>query len=111
MIFNLKDLKMEPHPKFQGVKIAFLLTKEKHPELSITVLEIEPGIEIPKHRHEKEVDTIFVLEGEGEIYLSEKWQRAKSGDVIIVSPGVSHAVKNTGLSPLKCYIVHAPALW
>lgn len=111
MLINIRDLKMEPHPKFHGVKIAFLLTREKHPELSITVLEIEPGIEIPLHKHAREVDNILILEGEGEIYLEGKWQRAKSGDVVVISPGVSHAVKNTGLSPLKCYIVHAPALW
>ncbi|BAU23032.1 cupin [Caldimicrobium thiodismutans] len=111
MILNLKDLQMEKHPKFKGVKIGFLVTKEKHPELSITVLEIDPGIEIPIHQHEKEVDSIFLLEGEGEVYLEDKWQKIKSGDVIVVSPGIRHGVKNTGSTKMRCYIVHAPALW
>lgn len=108
---NLKNLEMKPHPKFEGVKIGYILTKEKHPELSITVLEIMPGIEIPLHRHEKEVDTIFILEGEAEVFLKDSWENAKEGDVIVISPKEVHGVKAVGEKPLKCYIVHAPALW
>lgn len=108
---NLEELEMKPHPKFEGVKIGFLLTKEKHPELSITILEVLPGIEIPVHVHEKEVDVIFILEGEAEVFINNTWQRAKRGDIIVVSPGEEHGVKALGEKVLKCYIVHAPALW
>jgi len=110
-VINLKDLEMKPHPKFEGVKIGYILTKEKHPELSITVLEILPGAEIPLHTHKKEVDTIFILEGSAEVFLNETWRRVKEGDVIIISPKEVHGVKAVGEKPLKCYIVHAPALW
>jgi len=110
-VININELEMRPHPKFKGVKIGYVLTKEKHKELSITVLEIEPGIEIPLHTHEKEVDTIFILEGEGEIYLGEFKHKGKKGDIIVISPGEIHGVKAIGSSKLKCYIVHAPALW
>ncbi len=110
-MINLKDLEMKSHPKFEGVKIGYILTKEKHPELSITVLEISPGVEIPIHTHTREVDTIFILEGTAEVFLNETWQKAEAGDVIVVSPGEEHGVRATGEKPLKCYIVHAPALW
>ncbi|PMP64912.1 MAG: cupin [Thermodesulfobacterium geofontis] len=110
-IINLKNLEMKPHPKFEGVKIGYILTKEKHPELSITVLEILPGIEIPLHSHEKEVDTIFILEGEAEVFLRDSWEKAKEGDIIVISPKEIHGVKAVGEKSLKCYIVHAPALW
>ena len=43
-VINLDNLEMKPHPKFKGVKIGYVLTKEKHPELSITVLEVLPGV-------------------------------------------------------------------
>ncbi|MFN3567298.1 MAG: cupin domain-containing protein [Caldimicrobium sp.] len=111
MKINLKELNMKPHPKFQGVKIAFILTKEKTQALSITMLEIEPGIEIPIHSHEKEVDSILVLKGEGEIYIEDKKSSLKEGDCVVIFPGMKHGVKNTGTNPLICYIVHAPALW
>ncbi len=111
MIKNIKELTFQPHPKFPGVKIAFIVTKEKHPELSITLLEIDPGVEIPRHTHEKEVDTILVLEGEGEVFLEGKWQKIKTEDTIVITPKLEHGLKNTGKKSLKCYIVHAPALW
>ncbi|MFN4196649.1 MAG: cupin domain-containing protein [Caldimicrobium sp.] len=111
MKINLNELELKPHPKFQGVKIAYILTKEKTQALSITVLEIKPGIEIPVHSHEKEVDTILVLKGEGEIYIEGKKAPLKEGDCVAILPGMKHGVKNTGAKPLFCYIVHAPALW
>jgi len=110
-IINLNMLEMKPHPKFEGVKIGFVLTKEKHPELSITVLELSPGVEIPLHTHEKEVDTIFILKGKGEVYLKNKWSQVKEGDVVVISPKEIHGLKANKDTNLKCYIVHAPALW
>ena len=110
-VINIKNLKMQPHPKFEGVKIGYILTKEKQPELSITVLEVSPGVEIPIHSHAKEVDTIFILEGNAEVFLNENWRKVEEGDVIVVSPGEVHGVRVVGEKPLKCYIVHAPALW
>lgn len=111
MIVNLEKLEMKPHPKFEGVKIGFITTKEKTPELSITLLEIEKEVAIPIHTHEKEVDTIFILEGEGILFLDDNEYKVKKGDVIVIQAGKKHGIKNTGDVPLKCYIVHAPALW
>jgi quercetin dioxygenase-like cupin family protein len=108
---NLKEVNMQAHPKFEGVKIGYVSTKERHPELSIVILEIIPGIQIPTHTHEREIDSIFVLEGEGEIFLNNEWTNIKAGDIIVVGTNELHGVKSTGDIPLKAYIVHAPALW
>jgi len=111
MIINLEQVEMKPHPKFKGVKIGFITTKEKTPELSITLLEIEKEVVIPVHIHEKEVDTIFILEGEGALFLEDKEYKVKKGDIVVIQAGKKHGIKNIGNTPLKCYIVHAPALW
>jgi len=106
---NIESLDMEKHPKFEGVRIGFVTTKDTTPQLSITVLEVEEGVEIPVHTHEREVDTIFVVKGEGEVFLVDKWVPFKEGDIIVIPPGDSHGVK--ARNKLLCYIVHAPALW
>lgn len=108
---NLQSLEMRPHPKFDGVKIGFIVTKERQPELSITVLEIQPGVEVPIHTHEREVDSILVLSGRGKAYVGDSWQDIGPKDVLVLPPGLRHGVKNDGDEPLICYIVHAPALW
>lgn len=111
MRVNLESLEMKPHPKFEGVKIGFIVTKERHPELSITVLEIQPGVEVPIHYHEREVDSILVLSGRGKAFIGDSWQDIGPRDVLVMPPGLKHGVKNDGDEPLVCYIVHAPALW
>ncbi|HQA03645.1 MAG TPA: cupin domain-containing protein [Thermodesulfovibrio thiophilus] len=108
---SLNELPMQPHQKFSGVKVGYVITKEKHPELSIIIMELDPGVEIPLHTREKEVDSIFIVEGEGEIYIENNWQIVKKGDIIAIGAKELHGLKAKGQTPLKCYVVHAPALW
>jgi len=108
-VINLKEVELKPHPKFKGVEIGFVTTKEYTSEVSITILKIAPGVEIPVHTHENEVDSIFVLEGEGEIFVNGSWQPLKKGDIIVVPKKEEHGVKTK--TEMLCYIVHAPALW
>lgn len=111
MKVNLENLEMKPHPKFNGVRIGFIVTKDRHPELSITVLEIQPGVEVPIHDHEREVDSILVLSGTGKAFIGDSWHEIGPKDVLVMAPGLKHGVRNDGIEPLICYIVHAPALW
>lgn len=108
---NLKEVNMQPHPKFEGVKVGYVSTKERHPELSIIILELVPGIQIPLHTHEREIDSILILEGEGEMFLNNEWIRVKAGDIIVVGANELHGLKSTGEIPFKSYVIHAPALW
>ncbi len=106
---NLSDVQMQPHPKFNGVRIGYVVTKERHPELSIIILELDSGVEIPLHTHEKEIDSIFIIEGEGDMYMNNDWQPVKKGDIIAIGSKELHGLK--AKTALKCYVVHAPALW
>ncbi len=107
---NLSELEFKPHPKIPGIRIGYILSKEQRSELSLILLELEPGVEVPIHTHDRQVDSILVLEGTGEIYLEEGWQEVKPFDVIVIEPGVDHALraKERGL---RCYIAHGPAFW
>lgn len=84
-------MKLGPHPKFEGVGFALLINREKDPRLSVSMLEIKPGVEIPIHTHETQADSIYVL--------------------ILIPPGEEHGVKNSGDEPLRLFIVHAPPLF
>lgn len=106
---NLNEVKMQPHPKFSGVNVGYVVTKQTHPELSIIILEIASGVEIPIHTHEKEIDSIFIIEGEGELYIADTWQSVKKGDIVVIGKNELHGLR--AKTPLKCYVVHAPALW
>lgn len=108
---NIEEVEMKEHPKTKGVKIGFIVTKEKCREASIIVLEVTPGVEIPIHTHEKEVDTVYVIQGEGEIFINGKWEKIGSGDIMVMFPGEEHGLRCKGDKIMRCFIVHAPALW
>lgn len=109
--FRKEEITFKPHPKFEGVKIALLVDSQKSPQASVSLLEIEPGVEIPIHTHETQIDSIYVLEGEGEAFVNGKWEGISAGDYIFVPAGEEHGVKNTGQGRLKLFIVHSPPLF
>ncbi len=109
--YRQEEIKFSDHPKFKGVKWALLIDSQKSPQAGVSMLLIEPKIEIPIHTHETQIDSIYVLEGEGEAYVNGKWEKIKAGDYIFVPPKEEHGVKNTGEGPLKLFIVHSPSLF
>ncbi|NPB10021.1 MAG: cupin domain-containing protein [Thermodesulfobacteria bacterium] len=106
-----EEIEFKDHPKFAGVKIAILVSSKDTDRASISMLRIEPGVEIPIHTHDPQVDSIYVLSGEGEAYVNGSWQKIKTGDYIFVPAREEHGVKNTGSGELELFIVHSPPLF
>lgn len=98
------------HPKFAGVKIAVLVRGTDSDVISVSELEIEPGIEIPVHAHETQSDSIYVLSGHGEAHINGAWQRIGPGDYLLAPAHAKHGVRNTGALPLRLFVHHSPPL-
>ncbi len=105
------DELLEPHPKFQGGKLAVLVKEKDSSQLSTSILEVGPKVEIPIHSHETQWDSIYVVSGKGEVFLDGKWHPIEAGDYILIPPGEPHGVKNTQDEPLKLFVVHSPPLF
>lgn len=106
-----KGMIFEPHPRFAGVKIAKLVTKDQGHTIGVTMLEIGSGIEIPIHTHDRELDSIFVLSGKGQAFIDGAWKDIAEGDYILIPATIEHGVKNTSDQVLKLFIVHSPAIF
>jgi quercetin dioxygenase-like cupin family protein len=98
------------HPKYEGVKIAVLVTSQDSPNVSVAQLEIAPGVEIPVHTHDPQLDSILVLSGQGEISVNGAWQKVVSGDYVLAPSGAEHGVRNSGSEPLRLFVHHSPPL-
>ena len=105
------EINFEDHPKFKGVKIALLVSSQDTDRVSISMLKISPGVEIPIHTHDPQIDSIYVLEGEGEAYVNGSWQKIAPGDYLFIPPQEEHGVRNSGEKALKLFIVHSPPLF
>ena len=63
---------------------------------------LKPGDAIGMHRHETDEDIYIILPGEGTfVNTSKEYQGQGGGDTSIARRGQSHALRNTGRTPLK----------
>ncbi len=111
IFFKADEILFEPHPKFEGVKIAKLAGKEQGSVIGVSILSIQPGVEIPVHIHDDNADSIYCLEGSGEIYCGGHWKPFGKGDYCLVPPKEEHGVKSEMGQELKLFIVHSPPLF
>lgn len=64
--------------------------------LAGVVLGFEPGQSVPLHSHEHKDEIFDVLEGDGEIYVADRWVRAGPGAMVHIPPGIQHGLRNSG---------------
>jgi mannose-6-phosphate isomerase-like protein (cupin superfamily) len=64
--------------------------------------------EVKLHKHQSHSETIYVIEGTGEMRLGEKKYLIKKGDVLFIPENMPHSVKVTSDIPLKVLSVQAP---
>jgi quercetin dioxygenase-like cupin family protein len=109
--FASEKRELNDHPRFAGVKIAILVKQDDSDKLSVSQLEIAPGIEVPKHTHDVQIDSIYIVSGQGEAFIDGKWTEISSGDYIFVKPRTEHGIRNTGDQPLRLFIHHSPPMF
>lgn len=64
--------------------------------------------EVKLHKHQVHSETIYVLEGSGEMRLGEKKYQIKKGDVLFIPENTPHSVTVTSDIPLKVLSIQAP---
>lgn len=75
----------------------------------VAVVEIfEPGGRTPPNTHQRAHEMFFILEGQGRAYADDQVLELRKGDAMLVRPGSSHAVENTGPGKLYCLTVMTP---
>ncbi|MCC7522690.1 cupin domain-containing protein [Candidatus Uhrbacteria bacterium] len=84
-------------------KVLFTGTKSQ-----LVVMNIPPGGEIGEETHDHVEQTLYFQSGNGEAVLNDVVSAVGAGDVLVVTPGTKHNVKNTGSDPLKIATVYAP---
>ena len=62
---------------------------------------IHPGITLqPSHSHIDIEEIVFVLEGEGEVWVEGKTCKIRKGDSVLFPANSKHTTRNTGTEPL-----------
>src|SRR3954470_13463716 len=70
---------------------------------------IAPGDGPPLHRHEREGESWYVIEGSLRFELDGDIRDAPAGSFVHVPPGVPHCFQNAGDVPTRILVLFAPA--
>jgi mannose-6-phosphate isomerase-like protein (cupin superfamily) len=90
---------------FLGVKYSVLLPRERSECVEILLERFPKGLEFPLHQHKECEQTYFVLEGKGEVTVSEEVRQIESGAVVYIPRLTDHRVRNLGDSDLVYIVV------
>lgn len=69
---------------------------------------VPPGSGPPPHRHAREAEAFYVLEGEIEFTVEQTPTIAKAGSFVHLPPGVAHAFRNASERTARMLILVAP---
>ena len=114
-----------PHPKFlapgqgpampgpAGVQMVLKLTaSETNDVISITEYHCPPGDGPPLHRHTREDETFYVIEGAVTFHIGEPGAAqiidAPAGSTVFGARGTPHTFKNRGTTTAKLLLIVTP---
>jgi len=100
----------QEHPRFAGVLMKGLLTAADNALASVNVVRVPPGREIGRHRHARQVETIYVLAGQGFFWLGQAETPVHAGQIVAVPIGVEHGLRNPGAEPVELLTFFTPPL-
>jgi mannose-6-phosphate isomerase-like protein (cupin superfamily) len=74
----------------------------------LVAMSIAPGDDIGQETHARVEQTIVCLSGSGRLSLDGVESSFGPGDVVVITPGTRHDVRNVGTAPLKLYTIYVP---
>jgi len=105
--------KIEGEQKGPPFRKSWVLVSEKMcgaQNLAMGVNETPPGSMVPEHKHEKEEEVMFFIQGKGEFVTQDETIQLKPGICVYNPPGGLHKIVNTGDEILKFVWIYSPQL-
>lgn len=91
-VLDPSTLQWNPHPKFKGVELAYLLShKDDGTGMTCFLARWHVGAEIPRHIHEESDDILYIIQGKGKIWIDGIGEvPLNAGSFVRVPKGVLH---------------------
>jgi putative monooxygenase len=104
---------IEGEIKGPPLRTSWLLVAEKttgSQSVSVGMNETQVGSMVPEHKHEKEEEIMFFLQGKGQFITKDEVIDLKPGICVYNPPGALHSIINTGDEILRFLWIYAPQL-
>lgn len=76
---------------------------------SLAEIVIKPGRQSQAHYHNLIEEVYYLLAGCGLLTVGQETSTVRAGDTIVIPPGTSHKIANTGETELVMIVTCAPA--
>lgn len=76
--------------------------------LSVAEIVVKAGQQTSAHHHQRIEEVYYILEGTGVMFLEGRSQPVGPGDTIIILPGATHELLNTGAEDMLMVVVCSP---
>lgn len=76
---------------------------------TLTEIEVAAGASFPAHRHARDAEGLYVLEGEVSVRAGGPPLVAGAGSLVVIPPGAAHALANAGERPARLLSLTTPA--
>ena len=76
--------------------------------LSITWIEVPPGVEQPLLSHDQAEQAYLVIGGSGRMEVAGDVETLSQGDLVLVPPSTDHLIANDGDEPFVCASIQSP---
>jgi quercetin dioxygenase-like cupin family protein len=86
-----------------------LLEPGQSESLGVALVTQPPGVATPLHRHDKEAEAFYVLEGRLDYQAGEELFELRAGSFIHLPRGLPHAFRIRGDTPARFLALTAPA--
>jgi len=102
---------VEPYITKDGSEIRELMHPDVHGarHQSLAQATVPAGCATRLHRHRLTEEIYHVTGGAGLMRLGDAEFPVGAGDTVVIRPGVAHAIRNTGATPLTILCACAPA--
>ena len=74
----------------------------------VVVMNVNPGEDIGKEIHTKEDQVLYLISGNGTVYLDGVETEFNPGDCVLVPAGTEHNFTTTGDEPMKIITTYSP---
>ncbi|WP_426734977.1 cupin domain-containing protein [Myxococcus faecalis] len=75
---------------------------------SLTLLELQPGGEVPEHTHESSAEILYIEDGAADMTVSGQTLRVSKGDAVYIPAGAKHSARVVSPgAPFKAVQVYA----
>ena len=97
--------------KLPGRYLRWLISKDqgnaKH--LSVCMIRVPQGKRVkPAHAHPNGEEAIYVIKGNGQVWIDEKLDDIREGSIVLFPQGSIHMLRNTGMEEMKVICFFAP---